>query len=183
MALYYLNTSGTTTTFYTDTGNMRSVMLFAQSSEYIRVSQFTGHHEITNQLMVIYKGRVSQQLSCLTRFLPANIHLKQLSDVRVIPKEFCVEFDSGIKAIMRHPGDLIVTLNNCQDRLTDLLECFRVPIRVCPALLTHPGTMYNVTLRSGSFFEHGYFKSIDEWLNLPLYEKPTKRLRIKPEKN
>ena len=183
MALYYLNTRVTPVVFYTDNGTLRNVLRFLGDSEYVRITKLIGKHEITNRLLFARKGKASAGLTCLHDFLPPRIHLKALSDARVITKEFFLETDSGIKAYTHHHTDLIVELTNPAERLPDLLESFRVPIRVCPALLTTPGVMYNVIPRTGSFFEYGYFKHITEWLNQPSYEKPLKRLRAKPEKN
>jgi len=174
MALYYHSFQRGKTIFYTDHGSLSNILAFANPNECIRYTYLLGKHELTNKLLYLRNGKASAEVnSCLKDYLISSVQQKLLFDSRIIVREFDMQFYDGTRAYT-DKGDIIVELNQ-PERITSLLAAFKVPLKVCPALLSTPGVLFNVTPRTGSFVEWGYFKKIEDWLNLHDYEKEIRK--------
>lgn len=175
MALYYLNRNSAHTTFYTDAGSIMDVLRFAEQNELISIPYLLGRHRRTNKLMFLRDKRCSNELnSGLRNYLPASIQAKFILDSEIIVSDFVVHFQNGDRAYT-DKGDVIVKLK-AEDKVSDVLEAFNVPIRICPSLLAQPGTLINAIKRTETSQSFGYFKTIEDWLNLGKIEKGISKL-------
>jgi hypothetical protein len=181
MALYYLNKENGRIVFYTDSGSLKNLLKFG-CNELASVEYLLGRHGHTNKLGYIRNYSVSSNINaCMKHYLPCSIQLKMLFDSGIVVSDFVVHFQNGIHAYT-DKSDIIVKLVN-EDQVTDLLEAFSVPLRICPALMTQPGVLWNLVPRTGSFEMYGSFKRISDWLSLQKYEKPIRRLCANPNNN
>lgn len=175
MALYYLNRNGNTITFYTDTGSLMDLLRFAEQNELISITYLFGKNRRSNKLMYLREKSCSKEInSCLRNFLPASIQAKFILDCEIVASEFIMNFENGIRAFTDN-GDVIVRLNS-EEKITELLEAFDVPLRICPTLLAQPGTLINAIKRTETFLSYGYFKNIEDWLHLRKIERGSVKL-------
>jgi len=107
--------------------------------------------------------------SCLRNYMPSSIQAKFILDSEIIVSEFDVLFQNGDRAYT-DKGDVIVHLRS-DDRLSDVLEAFNVPLRICPSLLAQPGTLISAIRRTETCLNYGHFQRIEDWLNLKQIEK------------
>lgn len=170
MALYYLNKNKTHVTFYTDSGSLMDVLRFVERNELISIKYLFGKHRRTNKLMFLREKSCSKEINaCLRNFLPASIQAKFILDSEIIVTDFTLLFQNGDRAYT-DKGDVIVQIKS-EDKVTDVLEAFNVPLRVCPSLLAQPGTLINAVRRTETCLSYGYFEYIEDWLNLKKMEK------------
>lgn len=178
MALYYFTKQRDQYVFFTDTGSLRNILLFA-GNEFVSVKYLLGRHSMTNKIEYMRDGRVSGNVNtCMRDYLPGTVQMKLLFDSGIIVSDFVIHFQNGIKAYTDRK-DIIVKLIK-HEQLTELFEAFQVPPRACPALLTQPGTMISVVQRTGSWIDYGYFKTIEDFIQLPVYERPALKFGKKP---
>lgn len=146
------------------------VLRFAEQNELISVPYLLGKHRRTNKLMFLRDKSCSKEInSCLRNYLPASIQAKFILDSEIIVTEFVVRFQNGDRAYT-DKGDVIVQLKS-DDKISELLEAFEVPLRICPSLLTQPGTLISAVRRNETGITYGYFMNIEDWLNLKKIEK------------
>lgn len=170
MPLYYLNWNPNGLTFYTDTGSLRSVLAFADQNELISVPYLLGRNSRTNKLMFLRNKTCSTGLnSSLRNFLPASIQRNFILESEIIAHEFVVQFENG-NHVYTDMKDVIVKLKK-DDKLSELLEAFEVPLRICPNLISQPGVLLSAVRRTESCLNYGYFKNIEDWLKLKKMEK------------
>lgn len=151
------------------------VLRFTEQNEVISIPYLLGKNRRTNKLMFLRDKSCSKEInSCLRNFLPASMQTKFILDSEIIVTEFVVSFQNGDRAYS-DKGDVIVRLKS-EDKITDVLEAFSVPLRICPSLLAQPGTLISVIRRTETCLSYGYFKNIEDWLNLRQIEKVTSKL-------
>lgn len=182
MALYYLNTDNTTAVFYTDEGSLYHLLDFIGNSDWVSVPYLLGRDQY-NKVQYLRNGRSSGNINhCIKDYHPVSVTENLLRKSGITTHEFELTTQRGDVVAFTDKSDIIVRFK-CKDRAVDLLEAFNVPLRMCPAMLTHPGTLYQTVKRTGSFEEYGWFKNINDWLSLMKYEKPIRRLGAVPSHN
>lgn len=170
MPLYYLNWNPNGVTFYTDSGSLGNVLAFANQNELISVPYLLGRNRRTNKLMFLRNKSCSAGInSALRNFLPASIQRNFILDSGIVAEEFVVQFENGNR-VYTDKEDVIVQLKR-DDKLSELLEAFEVPLSVCPTLLDQSGTLISVVRRTETYLTYGNFQRIEDWLNLKDTEK------------
>jgi hypothetical protein len=182
MALFYLNTNITPAVFYTDEGSLTNLLAFIGTSDWVSIPYLLGRDQ-SNKIAYLRNGRSSSDVNhCIKDYHPVNVTESLLRQSKVMVHDFELKTQRGDVVASTDKSDIIVRFKT-KERAVDLLEAFNVPLRMCPAMLTHPGTLYHAVKRTGSFEEYGWFKNISDWLNLMKYEKPIRRLGAIPSQN
>jgi hypothetical protein len=174
MPLYYLNTRSKPYEFYCDTADLRSVLNIARPDEFVKFTYFSGIDDLTKRPKIIYQNKVSSELNQLTDWLPADMVWRRILDNHLFAHEFILEFNDGMTAEYKATREVIISFRSL-DSVSLILDAFAIHHSAKAALLTEPGSLFQVNQRTGEYAFTGYFKKIRIWLKQDILEAKFKK--------